>query len=303
MESFESSLCEIRSGKHLPEPIVTKILMKLEEILAENDNILILSSPIIICGDLHGQLFDLFEMFDTVEKNTKTEQFLFLGDYVDRGHFSLETFLYLAILKIQHPERIHLLRGNHEAESVNYCYGLYHEIMNLYHSSSLYQMLNEVFHLLSLAAIIDETHFCVHGGLSPSLHNYETLFKLERRVEIADTGIIADLVWSDPAHVEEWTPSSRGSGYLFGEKQTSKFLSQNSLKRIIRSHQVIMDGYEELFDQKVFTVWSAPNYMYRTGNKACVLLIASPLPDIPIFFNQREEKTVDEGTDPWPYFV
>ncbi|KAH0790836.1 Serine/threonine-protein phosphatase ppe1 [Histomonas meleagridis] len=269
----DSLLQEIENGNHLPEKDLTLIFKKMKEMLFAVGTIQKLSLPITICGDIHGQLYDLFELFRVsggVENNT----YLFLGDYVDRGYYSIETFTYLCLLKIKYPDRIILLRGNHESRQTNQCYGFYDEFIHLYNNASLWKTCNEVFDLLPLSALIEKKIFCVHGGLSPDIHLIQQISTFERQTELPCSGPISDLCWSDPDEIESWGINQRGAGWLFGKRPTNEFSHMNKLDLIVRAHQVAMDGYKYHFgEKKLITVWSAPNYMYRTGNDASVLKI------------------------------
>ncbi|KAH0787181.1 Ser/Thr protein phosphatase [Histomonas meleagridis] len=256
------------------------------EILIKENNVLLIKSPIVICGDIHGQFDDLLKLFqisggiDIVDSTLifKGQKYLFMGDYVDRGYYSLNTFLLLCCLKLQNPDKIFLLRGNHECRRVSYTYGFYNEIMLKYGHSSLWIMCNDVFDLLPMAALIDNDIFCVHGGLSPDIPLIECISMYNRKVEVPETGPFADLCWSDPDEVKRFKSNGRGAGYLFGKPQVVKFNRLNRLRAICRSHQLAMKGYEKYFgnitsepDVQLITVWSAPNYAYRSGNVASIM--------------------------------
>ena len=283
----------IENGEQIPEGQLVQLLVKLMEVLYTENNVLELSSPITICGDIHGQLYDLFELFDkaTDGKGIESQKFLFMGDYVDRGFFSIETFGYLACLKLKHPTQFFLLRGNHECRSVNQTYGFYHESMLSYGHSAIWSLCNEVFDLLPMAALIDGRVFSVHGGLSPKITLIESIALLKRQGDLPTTGPLCDICWSDPGDTDSWYENQRGAGWLFGAPQVNEFCHNNGLDFITRSHQLAMDGYKWFFDKKLITIWSAPNYMYRSGNKASVmkyhpgdgegydLILFDPMPD------------------------
>lgn len=276
----------LEAGRHLSEVTVTHLMKVLQEILYQEPNCLELQTPITVCGDTHGQLFDLFQLFDTsarmAEDNDK--KYLFLGDYVDRGYYSLETFAYLATLKIKYPNRIFLLRGNHESRQLNTNYGFYNDCFQIYGHIGVWSLCNEIFDLLPIAAIVDKKVFCVHGGISQELPLIEHIDFLQRRIEIPIEGALTDLCWSDPDNVENWVKSQRGAGWVFGKNQVDMFLHLNNLSFIARAHQLAEEGYQFHFDKKLVTVWSAPNYMYRSGNKAAVMELESDLsPNLKVF--------------------
>ncbi|OHT15190.1 hypothetical protein TRFO_14378 [Tritrichomonas foetus] len=288
MSESDLNLSEIRESIYKCEVInedkVTRLLLKLIDILNRENNVLLLSSPIIICGDIHGQLFDLVKLFKVSKGMDENQQwtnkkYLFMGDYVDRGYHSLNTFLYLVTLKIEHPYDVSLLRGNHESRQISHSYGFYNEIMANYGHSGLWTMCNDAFDLLPLAALVDADIFCVHGGISPSLPLIERISLIDRQNEIPNDGPFADLCWSDPdERVKTYIHNSRGAGFLFGRDQCTAFNRINRLRMVCRSHQLAMDGYQKYFgntdftpDWRLITVWSAPDYSYRSGNKASVL--------------------------------
>lgn len=275
MDSFNVSqvISDIRAGKQIQEPELYELLTKLQEILFTENNIIEVSSPVFICGDIHGQLYDLFELFDAAAPNgISNQKFLFMGDYVDRGHFSIETFAYLAAHKVKYPNQFFLLRGNHECRKVNESYGFYDQTLLNYGHSGVWMLANETFDLLPMAALVDGKVFSIHGGLSPDVTFCESVALLDRQDELPRDGPLCDLCWSDPdADVDDYEKSQRGAGFIFGERQVKEFCYNNGLNLITRSHQLAMNGYEWFFDHQLITVWSAPNYMYRSKNKATVL--------------------------------
>ncbi|KAI5179731.1 serine/threonine-protein phosphatase 4 catalytic subunit [Nematocida sp. AWRm80] len=240
------------------------------EILIKEPPILTLTSEIIVVGDIHGQFFDLLSLL----KIAPGKKHLFLGDYVDRGANSFETILLLMHMKITNPDKIWLLRGNHEDKGVSYAYGFYEECMRIQKNDIAWLEICNVFEYLPLGAIIDKEIFAVHGGIGPNAQNIKQLQKINRINYIRTDPTISELLWSDPSETaEEYEKSSRGLGCHFGEKQTKEFLESNGLKRLIRSHQLVNEGYKEHFNGLAITIWSAPNYCYRCQNKAAVARI------------------------------
>lgn len=250
------------------------ILKKTSEVLSKEPNVLQLHTPMTVCGDIHGQFYDLLELFSVGGKPPE-QNFIFLGDFVDRGFYSAETFLLLAALKCRYPSKIFLLRGNHESQQVTEDYGFYDEVLRKYDNNT-YKLFLDAFMNLPLAAVIDGKVFCVHGGLSPELRKLEDIDKLDRFQEPPETGLFSDLLWSDPDHVDGFKGSQRGAGYIFGGDVTKEFLVNNNLKFMCRAHQVAQEGFEKWWDGLLYTVWSAPNYCYRGGNAACVFEITNP---------------------------
>lgn len=191
---------------------------------------------------------------------------------MDRGHNSVETFELLLCLKAQHPDRITLLRGNHECRQITQVYGFYEECVRKYGNANPWKYCTDVFDYLNLAAVIDGRVLCVHGGLSPEIRTLDQIRTIERQQEIPHEGSFCDLMWSDPEDIETWAMSPRGAGYLFGAKVTAEFNQINGLDLICRAHQLVQEGYKYMFpDKNLVTVWSAPNYCYRCGNVAAIL--------------------------------
>jgi len=213
------------------------------------------------------------------------QNFIFLGDFVDRGYFSLETFTLLMCLKAKYPDKVTLVRGNHESRQITQVYGFYEECQQKYGNASVWKSCCQVFDFLALAAIIDGKVLCVHGGLSPEIRTLDQIRVVARAQEIPHEGAFCDLVWSDPEEVETWAVSPRGAGWLFGDKVASEFNHVNNLQLIARAHQLVNEGYKYHFTtQDVVTVWSAPNYCYRCGNVASIMTLGEDLvPDFKIF--------------------
>ncbi|KAL4478011.1 hypothetical protein ABPG72_013450 [Tetrahymena utriculariae] len=261
---------QLRKCERIKEQEVKELCNKSKEILNLEDNLVQVEPPVTICGDIHGQFWDLLELFKVGGECPETN-YLFLGDYVDRGINSVETFLLLLALKVRYPERIILIRGNHESRLITQNYGFYDECLRKYGSINVWRYCTETFDYLPLAAVIEDKFFCVHGGLSPKLRVISDINPIERKIEIPHDGIMSDMMWSDPDDVQGWAQSQRGAGFLFGQSVVDDFCKKNNIEVIFRAHQLVMDGYRPQFDDKLVTVWSAPNYCYRMGNVAAIL--------------------------------
>ncbi|TYZ62316.1 hypothetical protein PybrP1_009480 [[Pythium] brassicae (nom. inval.)] len=261
----------LRAGKLLSEQELKQVCEIVKQILIEESNVVAVSSPVTVCGDIHGQFFDLLELF-RCGGELPTTNYIFMGDFVDRGHNSVETFELLLCLKAQYPDRITLLRGNHECRQITQVYGFYEECVRKYGNANPWKYCTDVFDYLNLAAVIDGRVLCVHGGLSPEIRTLDQIRTIERQQEIPHEGSFCDLMWSDPEDIETWAMSPRGAGYLFGAKVTAEFNQINGLDLVCRAHQLVQEGYKYMFPEKsLVTVWSAPNYCYRCGNVAAIL--------------------------------
>ncbi|KAG9218486.1 hypothetical protein CCMSSC00406_0008839 [Pleurotus cornucopiae] len=247
----------------ISEEQVKRLCLKAREILIEEGNVQAVDSPVTICGDIHGQFFDLMELFKVGGFCPETN-YLFMGDFVDRGFYSVETFLLLLALKVRYPERITLIRGNHESRQITQVYGFYDECQRKFGgSANVWRWCCEVFDYLALGAVVDGRVFCVHGGLSPSLQSVDQIRAIDRKQEVPHDGPMCDLLWSDPDDIKGWGLSPRGAGFLFGADITKAFAHANAIDLIARAHQLAMEGYKLMFDRTIVTVWSAPNYCYR----------------------------------------
>ncbi|MCJ1248945.1 hypothetical protein MMC30_006166 [Trapelia coarctata] len=353
-----------KRNKYLPERVMKQLFEICKELLMEESNTQPVSTPVTICGDIHGQFYDLLELLhvaggmpgeDNIETPgtasrafsaedieppseitdpkllkkmnnlsvSKTEgessnvssedngdndeeeeergrsrnvgvnpadlkegnqglpgnqNFIFMGDFVDRGYFSLETLTLLLCLKARYPDRMTLIRGNHESRQITQVYGFYEECHQKYGNPSVWKAACQVFDFLPLAALVDGRVLCVHGGLSPEIRTLDQIRVVARAQEIPHEGAFCDLVWSDPEDVETWAVSPRGAGWLFGDKVATEFNHVNGLQLIARAHQLVNEGYKWHFkDKSVVTVWSAPNYCYRCGNVASIMNMGEDL--------------------------
>jgi diadenosine tetraphosphatase ApaH/serine/threonine PP2A family protein phosphatase len=375
------AIAQLRACRPIPEPQVRELCYKARELLIEEGNVVTVDAPVTICGDIHGQFHDLMELF-RVGGDVPDTNYLFMGDFVDRGFYSLESFLLLLCLKVRYPDRITLIRGNHESRQITTVYGFYDECIRKYGSANVWRYCCEVFDYLALGALIlgattdvppptgssqaaesnnnnntqstlsaedDEIEsevlnangevmtkslrrrfeglslgsepsqhasnasrispapdmdplepstssissqpslngapqslfnpptsstgavLCVHGGLSPLIETVDKIRLIDRKQEVPHEGAMCDLLWSDPDEIEGWGLSPRGAGFLFGADIVRHFNHNNDLSLIARAHQLVMEGYKEMFDKTIVTVWSAPNYCYRCGNVAAIL--------------------------------
>ena len=256
----------------MTEVEIKLLIKKCKEILQKQPAFLELGSPISILGDIHGQYFDLLRLFD-YGGYPPSSNYLFLGDYVDRGKQSIETICLLMGYKIKYPENFFMIRGNHEAELVNRMYGFYDECRRRY-SVKLWKDFTVMFNWLPVSALVDDKIFCVHGGLSPDLKSIEQLYDIQRPTDVPNSGLLCDVLWSDPSQdVDTWGQNERGVSYVFSPTVIKEFLEKNSLDLICRAHQVVEDGYEFFADKTLVTVFSAPDYCEEYGNCAAMMIV------------------------------
>ncbi|KAK4181822.1 putative Serine/threonine-protein phosphatase PP-X [Triangularia setosa] len=382
MSDLDRAIAQLRACRPIPENEVRELCHKARELLIEEGNVVTVNAPVTICGDIHGQFHDLMELF-RVGGDVPDTNYLFMGDFVDRGFYSLESFLLLLCLKVRYPDRMTLIRGNHESRQITTVYGFYDECLRKYGSANVWRYCCDVFDYLALGAIVlgasntlsqpsgagmapagedveievcnadqqiisrflrkgdiggSQTGgsqsgasgspergggeggspngagqqpttngfseggsgppaptntgppgsgasgasggsvgnpagavLCVHGGLSPLIDNVDKIRLLDRKQEVPHEGAMCDLLWSDPDEIDGWGLSPRGAGFLFGADIVKVFNHRNDLSLIARAHQLVMEGFKEMFDASIVTVWSAPNYCYRCGNVAALL--------------------------------
>uniref|UniRef100_A0A0K0DT36 Serine/threonine-protein phosphatase n=1 Tax=Strongyloides stercoralis TaxID=6248 RepID=A0A0K0DT36_STRER len=267
-----------KPGKNvqLTEMEIKILCMKSREIFLSQPMLLELEAPLKICGDVHGQFYDLLRLFEYGGFPPESN-YLFLGDYVDRGKQSLETICLLLAYKIKYPENFFLLRGNHESAAINRIYGFYDECKRRY-NVKLWKTFTDCFNCLPVAAVIDEKIFCCHGGLSPDLQSLDQIKRMTRPTDVPDQGLLCDLLWSDPdKDVTGWGENDRGVSFTFGAEVVSKFLTKFDLDLICRAHQVVEDGYEFFAKRKLVTLFSAPNYCGEFDNAGSMMTVDETL--------------------------
>ncbi|EXJ81423.1 protein phosphatase [Capronia epimyces CBS 606.96] len=255
---------------------ITAVCLAVREVLLSQPALLELNAPVKIVGDIHGQYNDLIRLFEMCGF-PPTANFLFLGDYVDRGKQSLETILLLFCYKLKYPENFFILRGNHECANVTRVYGFYDECKRRC-NIKIWKTFIDTFNCLPIAAIVADKIFCVHGGLSPSLSHMDDIRQIARPTDVPDYGLLNDLLWSDPADMDQdWDSNERGVSYCFGKKVIVDFLARHDFDLVCRAHMVVEDGYEFFNDRLLVTVFSAPNYCGEFDNWGAVMSVSSNL--------------------------
>ena len=257
---------------NLTEVEIKFLINTSKKILIEQPTFLDLESPLTVCGDTHGQYPDLLRLFDLGGYPPDTN-YLFLGDYVDRGEQSIETICLLLAYKIKYEENFFLLRGNHECGSINRIYGFFDECKRRY-NIKIWKSFVDLFNCLPIAACIDDKIFLVHGGFSPELKTIDEIKKIMRPTDVPEEGLLCDLLWSDPENsIKEWGDNDRGVSVTFNVKVLERFLENNELDLFCRAHQVVEQGYEFFGDKKLVTVFSAPNYCGEFDNNGGIMLV------------------------------
>jgi len=262
----------LKAGNALTENQTLALCEKAKEILQKEENVQPVICPITICGDIHGQFYDLMELFRIGGVPPETN-YLFTGDYVDRGYYSVKTISMLMSYKVRFPNRLTMTRGNHESRQITQVYGFYDECLRLYGNAKVWKAFTDLFDYLPLSALVEKQIFCLHGGLSPSIDSLKNIMDQDRVQEVPHEGPICDLLWSDPDDRCGWGISPRGAGYTFGQDISEQFNHNNGLTLIARAHQLVMEGYNWCHEKNVVTMFSAPNYCYRCGNQAAIMEI------------------------------
>ncbi|BFU22742.1 Ser/Thr protein phosphatase, putative [Entamoeba histolytica HM-1:IMSS-B] len=277
-----------------------ELVRKAKKLLLEEENMITIEAPVIVCGDIHGQFYDLLTIFD-ITKPIENNKYVFLGDYVDRGDFGCEVLFFLMAHKINYPKQFFFLRGNHESKMMTESMTFNLECEYKYHSIELLNEIHELFDALPLAALVEGNSlgrfFCTHGGISPFLTRLSQYNEIKRVQEPPSRGPMCDILWSDPLEepqhpetmekrrLDAWLATDfadnhlRQTSVLYGPRGLLNFLEKNDLICVVRAHQVMEDGFKlHYFLQNTdippcITVFSAPNYCDMYQNKASILKI------------------------------
>ncbi|KAF3554404.1 hypothetical protein F2Q69_00017901 [Brassica cretica] len=280
LEFVKQMMEDFKNQKTLHKRYAYQIVLKTRQILQALPSLVDISVPngkhFTVCGDVHGQFYDLLNIFELNGLPSEENPYLFNGDFVDRGSFSVEIILTLFAFKCMSPSSIYLARGNHESKSMNKIYGFEGEVRSKL-SEKFVDLFAEVFCYLPLAHVINEKIFVVHGGLfSVDGVKLSDIRAIDRFCEPPEEGLMCELLWSDPQPLPGRGPSKRGVGLSFGGDVTKRFLEDNNLDLVVRSHEVKDEGYEVDHDGKLITVFSAPNYCDQMGNKGAFIRFEAP---------------------------
>lgn len=289
LDFIKQMLDDFKKQKCIHKRYAYQIVLQARELLRSMPSLVDVNVPnsgrFTVCGDVHGQFFDLLNIFEINGLPSEENPYLFNGDFVDRGSFSLEVILTLFAFKCLYPTAMYLARGNHESKSMNKIYGFEGEVKSKL-SDTFVELFAEVFCCLPLAHVINGKVFVVHGGLfSVDGVKLSDIRAIDRFREPPEEGLMCEILWSDPQPQLGRGPSKRGVGLSFGADVTKRFLQENNLELVVRSHEVKDEGYEIEHDGKLITVFSAPNYCDQMGNKGAFIRFTAPelKPDIVTF--------------------
>lgn len=287
-----------RKGEAVTEPLleeeVVYLVMETRKLFMSQPMLIEIKAPVKLCGDIHGQYHDLLRLFD-LGGYPPESNYIFLGDYVDRGDQSLETVCLLMAYKLLFPENFFMLRGNHESSSINRIYGFFDECKRRF-SVKLWKQFTDTFNCMPVAGLVDSCILCMHGGLSPDLQSLEQISRILRPTDVPDSGLICDLLWADPSEegISGWGENDRGVSWTFGEDVVNDVTTRFGLDLICRAHQVVDEGYQFFAKRRCVTVFSAPNYCGEFNNAGaflsvdenmvCSVIQLAPTYDVTIFY-------------------
>lgn len=295
------------AGDHMNKGVAEELCADASATLKAENSLLEInlteSDQLIVCGDVHGQFVDLIRNILT-EHKTVDRKFLFLGDYVDRGPMGVEVIMLLLALKVEYPNNVFLLRGNHEDAQTSRIYGFFFEVRTKFNEVSVWARFNEVFCFLPLAALVigsnGKRFLGVHGGLSPALQNVQMIKEIDRfdyggMLDNENSSIVDGLLWSDPTlDIPQFRPNERGCGYAFGPAATKDFCGDNELEFICRAHQMTMEGYTWAHSNQCLTLFSAPNYCGISQNLGAIMFVAN---DLSLSFFQFDAAPINEAEE------
>jgi len=261
---------KIQFSRKLEKDDLFYICEQAEKIFLAEPVLLELAAPLKCVGDVHGQYEDVLRIFKS-SGFPPLQNYLFLGDYVDRGVQSIETISILFALKVKYPKNVFLLRGNHESSSVNRNYGFLKECLKNF-DIFVWRRFVQVFNCMPVCALIERKIFCTHGGLSPKLKSFEDILKIRRPTKVPSDGLLSDLLWSDPSRSEAgWRRNMRGTSYTFGQDVIEEQVRKLGIEMVVRAHQLMWEGHDFQGLRFLATVFSAPNYIENFDNKGAIM--------------------------------
>lgn len=249
---------------------ISKILSKAKS-LFENENLLLEVSleeneEAFVIGDIHGNLISLIKLYDVIKKH-KPKIVIFLGDIVDRGPKQFECLIFVLMLKIFEPNKYFILAGNHETIEMNQTYGFYYEFSRRFEDSEKFKEILAVYDVIPICAIVDKIILCLHGGIPEDIEILKKLKglkpnKINNSILTSIESGIFQIMWNDPkSELNGFMSSFRGPGIkFFGKEIFVKFMDENNLKYLIRSHECFPEGYKWFFNNRLLSIFSSANY-------------------------------------------
>uniref|UniRef100_A0A914KGS9 Serine/threonine-protein phosphatase n=1 Tax=Meloidogyne incognita TaxID=6306 RepID=A0A914KGS9_MELIC len=288
-DEFFAGILDGRIESKITRKDIRELLTSVRRVFLTQPMFLRLDTPVVVCGDLHGQFNDVVRIFDA-EGFPHMRNYLFLGDYIDRGQQSVELILFMFACKVRYPKNFFMLRGNHETSSINKAYGFHHSVMTKYKSEALYENFQRVFDCMPLSALISDRILCMHGGLSPGLLEAKSLDILDKisrplpdnRISADGNQLATDLLWADPdINVRLFSSSNRrGIGRMFGQEVIDRVRQRFGIDLIVRAHQVVLDGHEFFNDDAssgLVTLFTAPHYCGQYDNSGAIMRVAKDM--------------------------
>ncbi|KRX00376.1 hypothetical protein PPERSA_08882 [Pseudocohnilembus persalinus] len=270
-----------QEGRVEKEDFLT-LIAQTNKIFQQESNLLHIQDPLTVVGDIHGQFYDLLKILE-VGGNPEQQKYLFLGDFVDRGSFSIEVLILLYSIKLCYPETVYFLRGNHECRQMTSFFNFRDECKYKY-DQEIYDTVMESFDLMPIACIVNGKFLALHGGISPEMRSLQDIENIDRKKEPPKQGLMCDILWADPVDNEDGICENlyrqnevRGCSYFYGIDAVQKFLKNTSLISIIRAHEAQLEGYKmhkwngQSDFPSVITIFSAPNYCDVYNNKGAVI--------------------------------
>ncbi|KAI8973482.1 Metallo-dependent phosphatase-like protein [Mycotypha africana] len=280
---IDAMIDRFKNQKKIHKKYAFMIILAIRKYMLEQPSLIDVDIPadgkLTVCGDVHGQFYDFIHIFEMNGYPSEKHAYLFNGDFVDRGSFSVEVILTLFAFKWLYPNHLFLARGNHETDNMNKVYGFEGEVKAKF-SEMMFNLFSETFNYLPLSHLIQNKIFVTHGGLfSRDNVTLDEIRKIDRigQGQPGSEGLMCELLWSDPQAEMGRSPSKRGVGIQFGPDVTKNFLETNDLDMVIRSHEVKEEGYVIEHDGQCVTVFSAPNYCDTVGNKGALINITPDL--------------------------
>eukprot|EP00928_Gymnodinium_smaydae_P019755 TRINITY_DN175_c0_g1_i18.p1 TRINITY_DN175_c0_g1~~TRINITY_DN175_c0_g1_i18.p1 ORF type:complete len:696 (-),score=146.78 TRINITY_DN175_c0_g1_i18:500-2587(-) len=264
------------------------------QIFRQEDSLVEVPLPCRVYGDIHGQLLDLLEFFNAFSWPDKRRgdifsmNYVFLGDFVDRGAYSCDVIALLFSLKILYPTKVFLVRGNHEDRLMNVNYGFQADCIRKFphEGEEVWDRVNDVFEFLPIAALVDRAILCIHGGIGDSIERLDDLRNIPKPIQVVgeitasttrQDRMILDALWSDPTDNDQVLgvhSSPRGKNTCrFGPDRVQDFNRRNGLKLIIRAHECVQHGYEYFAQGELLTVFSATNYCNQYNNDGAMVVL------------------------------